>query len=150
MQFELSVTIDRPSTDVFCFLRDKDQYPQEKGSPVLVLEQTTPGPAGVGTRYREVVQMLPGYRGEILSEITRFEPGVALAETFSGAGMSGELLYEFRPEGAGTLLVQIETLRYRGALRLMEPIIRPVLRRRLQSRLGEIKRVLEGGWVVSA
>ena len=74
MYFELSILIRRSPSDVFAFLRDKDQYPQEDDSPVLILEKTTVGPVGVGTRYREVVQMLPFVRGEILSGITRNEP----------------------------------------------------------------------------
>ena len=148
MYFEVSVSIDRSPADVFGFLQDKDKYPQEEGSPVLVLEQTTPGPVGVGTRYREVVQMLPFYRGEITSEITRFEPGAFLEEDFSGAGMVGHLAYEFRPEGEGTILIQRETVRYRGLLGALEPVIRPVLGRQLKARLEEIKRVLESGWAV--
>ncbi len=64
MNFELSIVIKRPPTAVFDFLRDKDKFQQPAGSPVLALEQTTPGPAAVGTRYREVVQMLPFIRGE--------------------------------------------------------------------------------------
>jgi hypothetical protein len=148
MYLEASVTVERSRVDVFGFLRDKDKYPQEEGSPVLVLEQKTPGPAGVGTRYREVVQMLPFYRGVILSEITRFEPGAFLEEDFRGAGMEGHLAYEFRPEGEGTRLIQRETLHYRGLLRLLEPVIKPMLYRRVRERLEEIKRVLEGGWVV--
>jgi hypothetical protein len=97
MYFDLSITIHRSPQDVFLFLRDKDKYPQEPGSPVLVLEQTTPGPAGLGTRYHEVVQMLPFIRGEILSVITRFEPGHRLEEDFEGAGMIGHLAYTFAP-----------------------------------------------------
>jgi hypothetical protein len=46
MCFDLSITIHQSPQDVFLFLRDKDKYPQEPGSPVLILEQTTPGPAG--------------------------------------------------------------------------------------------------------
>lgn len=46
MHFELSVIIHRSPDDVFHFLRDKDKHPRDAGSPVLVLEQTTPGPAG--------------------------------------------------------------------------------------------------------
>ena len=48
---------------------------------------TTNGLPAVGTRYREVVQMLPFVRGEILSEITRYEPPSHLEERFWGAGM---------------------------------------------------------------
>lgn len=145
MHFELSISINRPPADVFAFLRDKDRYPQEEGSPVLVLEQTTPGPACAGTRYREVVQMLPFYRGEILSEITRFEPNEHLEEDFRGAGMQGHLAYQFLPEKDGTKLIQSQSLHYYGLLRLCEPLIRVLLDRHLRGRLESIKAVLESG-----
>jgi len=145
---ELSIWIDRPQADVFAFLRDKDKYPQEPGSPVLILEQTTPGVPCVGTCYREVVQMFPFFRGEILSEITRFEPYEYLEEDFRGAGMHGHLAYQFLPEQGGTRLIQRETLHYRGVLRLCEPLIRLMLDKRLQERLEDIKAVLESGYAV--
>jgi hypothetical protein len=46
--------------------------------------------------------MLPFYRGEMLSEITRFEPNEYLEEDFRGAGMYGHLAYQFLPEKEGT------------------------------------------------
>ncbi|MFH2103626.1 MAG: SRPBCC family protein [Chloroflexota bacterium] len=149
MYYELSISINRPPGDVFKFLRDKDTYPQEDGSPVLVLEKTTPGPAGVGTRYREVVQMLPFVRGEILSEITRYEPDEFLEEDFWGAGMDGHLAYQFLEEGEGTMLIQRETLHWRGILRLFGPVIRPILGRQLRQRLEDIKADLESGFSVA-
>ena len=149
MHFELSISIDRPPADVFAFLRDKDKYPQEADSPVLLLEKTTSGPPGVGTRYHEVVQMLPFYRGSIDSEITRYEPDEFLEEDFEGPGMAGHLAYQFLPEGEGTRLIQRETLRYHGLLRLIEPLIRPGLGRRLQERLEDIQEILESGWIVN-
>jgi hypothetical protein len=148
MYFDMSITIRRSPEDVFGFLRDKDKYPQEPGSPVLVLEQTTPGPAGLGTRYREVVQMFPFVRGEILSVVTCFEPGERLEEDFEGAGMIGHLAYTFAPEDGGTRLTQRETVRMRGALRLFEPLIERMLSRQLWRRLEGIKAELESGWPV--
>jgi hypothetical protein len=145
--FELKISIDRPPADVFAFLRDKDKYPQEGDSPVLLLEQTTSGLAGVGTCYREVVQMLPFYQGEILSTITRFEPNLYLEEDFRGAGMYGHLAYQFIPEGEGTLLIQRETLHCQGLLKFCEPVIKLLLNRRLRERLEDIKAVLEGGYI---
>ncbi|MBE0410155.1 MAG: SRPBCC family protein [Anaerolineales bacterium] len=143
MYFELSISIDRPPAEVFAFLRDKDKHPQEKGSPVLLLEKTAPGEAGVGTCYREVVQMLPFYRGEILSEITRFEAHEHLEEDFWGAGMRGHLAYQFVSEGQGTRLIQKQGLHYQGVLRVFNPLIRLVLGRRLRERLEAIKEYLE-------
>ncbi len=148
MRFELSVHVTRPPADVFGFLRDKDKYPQKPGSPVLALEQTTTGPAGVGTRYREVVQMLPFVRGEILSVITRFDPPRHLEEDFEGAGMIGHLAYEFVPEIEGTKLIQRETLDMQGLLRLSSPLVKRMLGRQLQRRLEALREVLDGGWPV--
>ena len=143
MHFELSITIQRTPAEVFAFLRDKDQHPQDEGSPVLILEKTSPGPVGVGTRYREVVQMLPFYQGEILSVITHFEPPECLEEDFSGAGMQGHLAYQFLPEGDGTRLIQRETLECQGLLKVFEPLIKRFLGRKLKSRLEDIKAFLE-------
>ena len=146
MNFELSIAIRRPPCDVFAFLRDKDKFPQKPGSPVLLLEQTTPGPAGVGTRYREVVQMLPFVRGEILSEVTCFVPGEALEEDYQGAGMIGHLAYQFLPEGDGTRLIQREKVAVRGFVKVLEPVMERMLARQLSKRLEAIKAILESGW----
>ncbi len=150
MHFELSIMIRRPPCDVFAFLRDKDKYPQKPGSPVLVLEQTTPGPAGVGTRYREVVQMLPFVRGEILSKVTCFMPGERLEEDFEGAGMLGHLAYQFLPEDDGTRLIHRETVSLQGLLKVFEPVMGRMLSRQLSKRLEAIKVILESGWTAQA
>ncbi len=128
MYFELSVRIQRPPFDVFRFLRDKDRYPQEPGSPVLVLDKITTGDARVGTRYREVVQMAPLVHGEFLSAITRYEPPHFLEEDFEGAGMRGHLAYELVSDQEGTLLIQRETLDLLG----LRKIAGVVQRRRTQ------------------
>ena len=47
MEFNLSIHIERSPLTVFQFLRDKDKYPQEPGSAVLLLDKITPGPPGV-------------------------------------------------------------------------------------------------------
>jgi hypothetical protein len=146
MRFELAIFIRRPPEVVFSFFRDKDKFRQEPGSPVLALEQTTPGPVGVGSRYREVVQMLPWVRGEMLSVVTRFEPGKHLEEDFHGAGMTGHLAYEFRAEGDGTRLIQRETIAPLGLLIVMAPLMRGTLGPRLRARLAAVKKILESGW----
>ncbi|MBN1247267.1 MAG: SRPBCC family protein [Anaerolineae bacterium] len=139
MYFELSVSIERPPSEVFAFLRDKDSYPQPPDSPVLALDKTTSGPVGVGTCYREVVQMLPFVRGEIVSEITRYEPNRFLEERFAGAGMRGYLAYEFVPTDGGTLLIQRETVEPLGLLKLVAPVMAWMLGRRLRQRLQDIR-----------
>lgn len=143
MNFELFIVIKRPPIAVFDFLRDKDKFQQPAGSPVLALEQTTPGPAAVGTRYSEVVQMLPFIRGEIRSVITRFQPNEALEEDFEGAGFRGHLAYQFIAENDGTRLIQREVMYADGWLKAIEPVIRRSFLRKLRDRLDAIKTVLE-------
>jgi hypothetical protein len=150
MYFDLSINIKRRPLDVFAFFRDKDKLTQKPDSPVLVLEQTTPGPAGVGTRYREVIQMIPFVRMEILSEVTRFEQGKRLEEIFDEAGMRGYLAYRFVPEDGVTKLIQNEILHMKGLLKAMTPIVKLTLSRQLRKRLEGIKEVLESGWVVDS
>jgi uncharacterized protein YndB with AHSA1/START domain len=143
MRFELSVTIARPPAAVFAFMRDKHLHAREPGSPVLVLEKTTPGEVGIGSRYREVVRMLPGIRGEIRSTVTRCEPDRALEEDFGGAGMRGHLAYAFVAEGGGTRLVQRQSLELAGWLRPLQPFVRRAFARRLRGRLDGIAAALE-------
>jgi hypothetical protein len=150
MYFDLSINIKRRPLDVFAFFRDKDKLTQKPDSPVLVLEQTTPGPAGVGTRYREVIQMIPFVRMEILSEVTRFERGERLEELFDEAGMKGYLSYRFVPEDSGTKLIMQEILHMKGLLKVLSPVVKLTLSRRLWKRLEGIKELLEGGWAVNS
>jgi hypothetical protein len=103
----------------------------------------TPGEPGVGTRYREVVQMLPLVRGEIHSVITRFEPDEYLEEDFEGARFKGHLAYQFLAEDDGTGLIQREIMFARGLIKVFEPRIARSFFRHLQERLEAIKAILE-------
>jgi len=138
VRFEASVRIARPAAEVFAYLRDKHRVVQDPGSPVLLLEKLTPGDVGVGTRFREVVRMLPGVRGEIRSTVTRCERDRALEEDFAGAGLRGHLTYGFRAEGDGTRLVQRQTLELAWWLWPLRPLVRCAFARRLRERLDDI------------
>jgi len=143
MYFELSIDINRPQKEVYIFLRDKDKYNQKEGSPVLLLEKTTADPVGIGTKYREIVQMLPYYKGEILSVITRYEPYEYLEEDFSATGMNGHLAYQFIDKDGSTELIQQESIFFKFPFKIFNPVIKKVLHRKLAERLEEIKADLE-------
>jgi hypothetical protein len=143
MEFELTIQIRRQPQVVFEFLANKDRVQQDPRSSVLALERLTPGPTAMGTRFREVVLVLPFLQGEILSEVTRCEAPTVLEEAYAGAGMSGHLSYLFEPVQDGTRLVQRQSLEARGPLKLLHPLIRLLLGCRLHDRLQEIKRLLE-------
>lgn len=145
MRHEFRIRIDKPPADVFHFLCDKDSYRQQEESPVLLLEKTTPGAIGVGTRYCEVVQMAPFVKSEMLSEITGFEPDSVLEERWAGGGMKGVLAYSFRPAGQGTELVQHVVIETHWLLRPFDAVISRMYARAARYRLDCIKAILETG-----
>ena len=144
MNFEFRAVIACPLAEVFAFFRDMDQQARQEDSVVPVYDKVTPGPTGVGTRYREVVRLLPGLTAEIRSEITAFEPERHLAYRFSGLGMDGVLNYYLEATELGTLVVQRQSLYPRGLLKLFNPLIEAAFSRAAGGRLQGIKALLEG------
>ena len=138
-----SIDILRPPEAVFDYLANIQDVKQEEGSPVLALDLTTPGPPRLGSRYREVVQMLPFFKGEIFSEITAFEPPRVLEMAWTAPGMKGTDKYELAVTHGGTTLKHTKNTVCLGALRLMEPLMRHALVPRLEDRLVAIKRKIE-------
>jgi len=145
VDFELAAVIRRPLAEVFAFLRDIDQHAGQKGTLVPVYDKLTPGPVGVGTRYREVVQLMPFVTGEVRTEVVGYEPGRRLAYRYAAMGMEGALTYWFAAVDEGTRLVQQQSLRPSGALRILSPMIGALFSVMLRWRLAGIKRQLERG-----
>jgi uncharacterized protein YndB with AHSA1/START domain len=143
MEFEFTAVIHCPPTDVFALFRDVDQYNEHEGSPVPVLDKITDGPVGVGTRYREVVRMMPGVTMTVLSEVTGYEPERYLASEWHSNVMEGHLAYVFEPVDGGTRVVQKMTLEPKGVLRVFSPLIKAMFSRAVGRRLEEIKALLE-------
>ena len=143
MEFNLSIPIDRTPNVVFTFLREVENHPQEEKSKVLLIEKITHGPVNVGSRYREIVQMSPFIRTEMISEVTRYEPNECIQLTWQGGGMEGVLTYYFESHNGGTRLMQHETINLKGMMKLIKPIIQRMFHRALVKRLQGIKQVLE-------
>ncbi len=149
MEFEFTAVIHCPPADVFALFRDVDQYNEFDGSPVPVLDKITDGPVGVGTRYREVVRMMPGIgvmpgvTMTILSEVTGYEPERYLASDWHSNVMAGRLAYAFEPVDGGTRVVQKMTLEPKGVLRVFSPLIKAMFSRAASRRLVGIKALLE-------
>ena len=145
IRWSSSIDIRRPPEVVFGLLANIQDVEQSEGSPVLALDLITEGAPRLGSRYREVVQMMPFIKGEILSEITDFEPPHALEMTWKGPGMTGTDRYELANIQDGTMLKHTKCVSCPGVLRVMEPFMRIPLVPRLEGRLVEIKHLLEEG-----
>lgn len=140
-----SIDIGQPREVVFELLANIQDVPQSDDSPVLALDLLTEGPPRLGSRYREVVQMMPFIKGGIISEITAFDPPRVLEMAWTGPGMAGTDRYELAVTQEGTTLNHEKRVSFRGVLRLVEPLMRIPLIPRLEARLVEIKRLLEAG-----
>jgi hypothetical protein len=138
-----SIDIQKPPEVVFKFLANIQDVPQADDSPVLSLDLITEGPPRLGSRYREVVRMMPFVKGEIISEITAFELPRVLELTWNGAGMRGTDRYELDANQHGTTLKHTKCTSFLGILRVMEPVMRIPLIPRLEQRLVEIKHLIE-------
>jgi hypothetical protein len=145
IMFRSSINVRRHPEAVFQFLANVDRGQQAGGSPVLALDRTTPEPPGLGSKYRQVVRMLPFYKGEFVSEITAFEPPRLLEMVWTGPAITGRDRYELVEIQDGTKLVHQKWTSGRGLLRVTEPCVRRALLPRLEERLGAIKRALEEG-----
>jgi hypothetical protein len=133
------MTVDR-SPSIF---RPRSNAPSTTSLPSFATWTNTPGPVGLGTRYREVVRLLPFVEGEIRAEVVCYEPPRRLGYHFSGLGMEGVLDYRFQVMAYGTWLEQHQVLRPRGMLRLLSPLIRVTFGRVAGRRLAVIKAWLE-------
>jgi hypothetical protein len=140
-----SIDIQRPPEIVFDFLANIQDVQQSDDSPVLALDLITEAPPRLGSKYREVVQMIPLLRGEIISEITAFDPHRVLEMAWRGPGMTGTDRYELAITQDGTTLNHTKCVSCSGVLRVMEPFMRIPLIPRLEERLVDIKHLLEVG-----
>lgn len=68
MEFDLSVRIGRPPEAVYAMLADIQQY-VDPAPVVPEMEKIPPGPIAVGTRWREIVRLLPGVTITMWTEV---------------------------------------------------------------------------------
>ena len=71
--FELSVEIRRPPEEVFAFVTDLRNDVQWGQRVIQEVHQTSQGPPGIGSTYREVGNIM-GLRFDIPIEVTQYEP----------------------------------------------------------------------------
>lgn len=141
------VAIARPPDEVFDVLVDPRNEPRYNRR-MLRAEKVTPGPIGVGTRFRQVATGL-GRRGETVTELTGCDRPRRLTYRIGSAAMdiTGEETLE--PVAGGTLVRWSWGIRPRGVWRAASPVLR-VGGARLERRVwADLKRYLEqvpGRW----
>ena len=136
---ENSIGIAAAAETVFDYVTDVRQEP-EWNRQLREVEKLTPGPVGAGTRYR--VRFGRGV-GAAIIENTAFDR----PRGWSAVSRSQRLDVRFRGQVTGVpggcrLAVRNE-LSPRGALRVLAPVLRRVLRRSWDKDLATIKAIIE-------
>ncbi|MGW8252068.1 MAG: SRPBCC family protein [Anaerolineales bacterium] len=99
INFENSIRIERPASEVFEFVADFENLPKWNYY-VLKVEKISSGPAGVGTTYHQVRK-----NDQQRFAITEYQPHSQVTiETLPGEKPQLEMRLSLQPDGAATLL----------------------------------------------
>jgi hypothetical protein len=139
--FQNTLTIRRPTDDVFAFLADFENIPTWNYA-IVETKKTAPGPVGVGTTYRQL-RSTPG-RSEEGFEVTVFEPTSRLEVHGDIGPFTATVGYLLAPVGDGTQLINVVDLESAsGAVRLLAPLATARVRAAVAANLNTLKQTLE-------
>jgi carbon monoxide dehydrogenase subunit G len=139
--FQNTLTIQRPVDDVFAFLADFENIPTWNYA-ILETTNTSPGPVGVGTTYRQL-RSIPD-RSEEGFEVTVFEPTSRLEIHGDIGPFTATISYQLAPVGDGTQLINVGDLESAsGAVRLIAPLATSRVKAAVAANLNTLKKMLE-------
>jgi uncharacterized protein YndB with AHSA1/START domain len=136
------VTISRPVDEVFHYVADTTNDPAWH-TDLLKVERTSDGPIGVETTFRAEIRPFMGNRKGTL-EVASYEPTREVQLTGAMGPMKPTITYRFASgTGGGTTVTRSVELQPPGLVRLMQPLIGGMFRKRNAQFLANLKRVLE-------
>jgi hypothetical protein len=148
IRIEGEVVIDRPAEEVFDFVADARNEPRYNPR-MLRAEKLTPGPIGLGTRFRDEVKSM-GRPAEIAIEIVGYERPRRLTDSIHLSTMDIRGGLTFDPVPAGTRMRWSWELLPRAVFRLLAPLVARVGRRQEQRIWAGLKRVMEAQEALSS
>ena len=126
---QMTLRIARPVAQVFDFVADSRNEPAWNGTMASV-EQLSPGPVGLGARFRGRSKQM----GRLAYAIVEYDRPRRVAFRGTGRGIRYTFTCDFAPDGAGTRGRCRMDLALRGPLRVVEPLLTPLIRSQLRSR----------------
>ena len=138
--FENTVTIRRPTAEVFAFLADFDNIPQWNYA-IVQTQKVSEGPVGVGTIYRQV-RSVPSHSEERF-EVTAYNPPRQLEIHGQLGPFPVRLSYALDAIPEGTRVTNAVELELRGPSRLLGRVAVPRVRDAVAANLSKLKELLE-------
>lgn len=141
MQFDNTLTINAPADEVFAYLARPQNLPHWNYA-LDHTEQTSPGPIGVGTTYRQT-RTLPRPAEEHF-RITEYDPPNLLTMDGDFGPFTGAATYRLTPlDQHTTRLVNTFHLTATGALKAVATIAGPQVKHAVAKNLNVLKNILE-------
>jgi uncharacterized protein YndB with AHSA1/START domain len=142
IDFEVKAVIDRPVNEVFAYVTDPAKLATWQTNTVAA-EQLDGGTLRRGGRLREVHRG-PGGR-ELVStvEVTELEQNRVFALHVLEGTLPIDARIAFEAWAGGTLLRLRAYGQPRGAMRIAQPLLRPVLKRQFAGYCAKLKQLLE-------
>ncbi len=143
INLDLGVLIDRPVKEVFAFITNP-QNMSRWNSAVVSLEQLTPGAVGMGTKFKNVGEMM-GRRIEGEMQVVAFEPDAKYGFQMQAGPMQVNMLMTFKTVGTGTKLSLNAQGNPAGFFKLAEGVMAGRVKAMMEENLARLKTVLEKG-----
>ena len=120
--------IERPVETVFDYVADLDNEPTWNPDASNVV-RVSPGPVGLGTVWEEEFRRV----GHYVTTIDAYERPSVLSFDARNPRTDAHVRFEFAADGDGATLVScVVELTMKGAMRIMEPLLRPMIRRQIE------------------
>jgi hypothetical protein len=142
----VSQWIQAPVAEVFALATDIEAMPG-RIRDIVKVEQLTPGPMAMGTRFRETRIVFRKEATETF-EVTQFTPNAGYELTAASCGAEYRTTFAFTPEGDGTRVdVAVRTRAVSFFAKLFTPLaflMKGMLRKCVAKDLDDLKAAAEG------
>ena len=142
IEYQVQVDVSRPPSEVFAFLDDVRQTPRwlERCTEI---QQTTPGPKGVGTKLRYAYADR-GRSGTMEGTVTEYEKDRRLAMRFIDPMLDVQVGFRVEPAGAGARIVHRVEITPRNLMaKMMSPMISAATKKQVDADTAKLKAMLE-------
>jgi uncharacterized protein YndB with AHSA1/START domain len=136
-----SVVINAPIEKVFEFMNSPEK--ELLWRPELIeMEQTSNGPMGVGTSFREVTEFM-GRKMETTAEITEYVPNKISSIQSTSGPIPFKLKGEFEPVMGGTRVTMEIEGKIGGFFRVAEFLVLKMAKKQMEKQFENLKTLLE-------
>ncbi|HKY54532.1 MAG TPA: SRPBCC family protein [Anaerolineales bacterium] len=143
INLDLGTLIDRPVKDVFAFVANLNNMPKWN-SAVVNVQQITPGPVDVGTKFKSVGEMM-GRRIEGEVQVKVYEPDTKTGFQMQAGPVQVNVTIMFKPVGTGTKVSLNAQGNPGGLFKLAEPVMAGRVKSLMEENLARLKSTLESG-----